>query len=99
MPPQSRGSITRSPEPTRTPNPAALRRRSATQAYLLAKYGELGRFHEACWELSRMHDCEPGRYREITGSDFLPQAETLYRYWKQIPLKRRRAAKQRYVRP
>ena len=75
----------------------ALRRRTGSQAYLLAKYEELGTLHEAFWELAHLHDGEPGRYRQVTGSDRLPQYETLRTYWKQIPVNRRRAAKQRYL--
>jgi hypothetical protein len=73
-------------------------RRAGSQTYLLAKYEEFGTFHEACWNLVHLHDGEPGRYRQVTGSDRLPQHETLCRYWKNIPVAQRRAAKQRYLR-
>ena len=73
-------------------------RRAGSQTYLLAKYEELGTFHEACWNLVRLHHGEPARYRKVTGSDRLPQHETLCRYWKAIPVAKRRAAKQRYLR-
>ena len=76
----------------------AVRRRSGSQAYLLAKYEELGTFHAACWELVHLHDGEPGRYRQVTGSDRLPQYETLRKYWKGIPVTQRQAAKRRYLR-
>ena len=76
--------------------PVALRH-DGFQAYLLAKYEELGTFREAFWELVHLHDSEPDRYRQITGSDLLPQYETLRRYWKEIPLAERRTAKQRYL--
>jgi hypothetical protein len=75
-----------------------LRRRAGSQAYLLAKYEELGSFRDACWELIHLHDREPDRYRRITGSDRLPQYETLHRYWRKIPRTQRLAAKQRYLR-
>jgi hypothetical protein len=75
----------------------ALRRRAGSQAYLLEKYEELGTLHEAFWELVHLHDREPDRYRQLTGSNRLPQYETLHRYWQAIPITQRRAAKQRYV--
>jgi hypothetical protein len=76
---------------------AALRRRAGSKAYLLAKYEERGTLHEAFWELAHLHDGEPDRFRQVTGSDRLPQYETLRRYWKEIPVAKRRAAKQRYL--
>jgi hypothetical protein len=54
--------------------------------------------NEAVWELVHLHDREPGRYRQLTGSDDLPQYETLRRYWMQIPIAQRRAARQRFLR-
>ena len=83
---------------TTGPDPAFLRRRAGSQAFLLAKYAELGSLHEAYWELVQLHDREPERYRQITGSSRIPQYETFHRYWREIPRKRRRAAKQRYLR-
>jgi hypothetical protein len=74
-----------------------LRRRVGSQKFLLARYGELGKLNEAVWELVHLHDREPGRYRQLTGSDDLPQYETLRRYWKQIPIARRLAARQRFL--
>jgi hypothetical protein len=81
-----------------TGTPHTLRRRAGSQAYLLAKYEELGTFHEAFWELVHLHAGEPGRYRQVTGSDRLPQYETVCTYWKGIPVRQRQAAKQRYLR-
>jgi hypothetical protein len=81
-----------------THNPDPQQRRAGCQAYLLVKYEELGRLHEACWELAHLHDREPESYRRITGSDRLVAYETLHRYWKEIPLTQRRAARQRYLR-
>jgi hypothetical protein len=75
----------------------ARRRRAGSQAYLLAKYEELGTLNGAFWDLAHLHDREPGRYRQVTGSDHLPQSETLHRYWKGIPVTQRRAARQRYL--
>jgi hypothetical protein len=83
---------------TSKPNPAALRRRAGSQAYLLAKYEEVGTLREAFRELVHLHDREPDSYRDLTGSDRLPEYETFRRYWKEIPLKERRSAKQRYLR-
>jgi hypothetical protein len=77
---------------------AAGRRRAGSQTYLLQKYEELGTFHDAVWELAHLHDREPGHYRQVTGGDALPQYETIRQYWKSIPLVRRRAAKQRFLR-
>jgi hypothetical protein len=65
---------------------------------LLASYAELGKLNEAVWELVHLHDREPGRYRQVIGSDRLPQYETLRRYWRQIPIAQRRAARQRFIR-
>jgi hypothetical protein len=79
-------------------HPAARRRRAGSQAYLLAKYEELGTLHEAYWELVDLHGREPERYRRMMGSDRLLQYETLHRYWTGIPVARRRAAKQRSLR-
>ncbi len=73
-------------------------RRARSHAYLLAKYEELGTVHEAFWELAHLHDNEPGRYRTLTGSDRLPRYETFHKHWKEIPVARRREAKQRYLR-
>jgi hypothetical protein len=78
-------------------NSPALRRRVGTQKFLLASYAEVGKLNEAVWELVHLHDREPGHYRQLTGSDDLPQYETLRRYWKQIPIAQRRAAKQRFL--
>jgi hypothetical protein len=72
--------------------------RLGSQRFLLASYAELGSVKEAMWELAHLHDREPGRYRELTGSDHLPQYETLHRYWMQIPIAQRRAARQRFRR-
>lgn len=77
-------------------SPAAPRR-ARSHAYLLAKYEQLGTVHAAFWELTRMHDDEPGRYRTLTGSDRLPRYETFHKHWKEIPVARRREAKQRYL--
>jgi hypothetical protein len=79
------------------PSNGAGRRRAGSQAYLLAKYEELGKLNEAYWELVDMHACEPDRYRQVTGSDHLPQYETFHRYWTGIPVTQRRAAKRRYL--
>ena len=79
-------------------NSPALDRRVGSQRFLLASYAELGRLNEAVWELVHLHDREPGRYRQLTGSDDLPQYETLRRYWMQIPIAQRRAAGQRFHR-
>jgi hypothetical protein len=78
-------------------NSTALRRRAGCQKFLLARYTELGKLNEAVWELSHLHGREPGRYRQITGSDDLPQYETLHGYWKQIPIAQRRAARRRFL--
>jgi hypothetical protein len=75
----------------------ALDRRVGSQRFLLARYAELGKLNEAVWELVHLHDREPVCYRELTGSDDLPQHETLRRYWKQIPIAQRRAARQRFL--
>jgi hypothetical protein len=77
---------------------SALDRRVGSQRFLLASYAELGKLNEAVWELVHLHDREPGRYRQLTGSDDLPQFETLRRYWMQIPIAQRRAARQRFLR-
>jgi hypothetical protein len=76
----------------------ALSRRVGTQMFLLASYAEVGKLNEAVWELVHLHDREPGRYRQLTGSNVLPQYETLRRYWRQIPIAQRRAARQRFLR-
>jgi hypothetical protein len=72
--------------------------RVGSQRFLLANYAKLGNVKEATWELVHLHDREPGRYRQLTGSDELPQYETLHRYWMQIPIARRHAARQRFLR-
>ena len=77
------------------PNPQ--QRRASSQAYLLVKYEELGSLHQACWELAHLHDREPESYRRITGSDRLVKYETLHRYWKEIPIAERLAAKRRHL--
>jgi hypothetical protein len=79
-------------------NSPALDRRVGSQRFLLARYAQLGKLNEAIWELVHLHDREPGRYRQLTGSDHLPQHETLRRYWMQIPIAQRRAAGQRFHR-
>ena len=79
-------------------NSPALSRRVGSQKFLLRSYAELGSLNEALWELVHLHDREPRRYRRLTGSDVLPQYETLRRYWRQIPIAQRRAAKQRFLR-
>ena len=78
-------------------NSPALDRRVGSQRFLLARYAQLGKLNEAIWELVHLHDREPGRYRQLTGSDDLPQYETLHGYWKQIPIAKRRAARQRFL--
>jgi hypothetical protein len=83
---------------TPNPHPVARRRRAGSQAYLLAKYKELGTLHEAYWDLVHLHDREPDRYRRVTGSDRLPQYETLHRYWTGIPVAKRRAARRYFLR-
>ena len=75
----------------------ALLRRTASQEFLLARYAELGTLNGAIWELVHLHDHEPGHYRQLTGSDDLPRFETLHRYWKQIPIAQRRAARRRFL--
>jgi hypothetical protein len=75
----------------------ALHRRDGFQAYLLAKYEEFGTFREAFRELAHLHERDPDRYRQITGSNRLPQYETVCRYWKEIPLTDRRTAKQHHL--
>jgi len=65
---------------------------------LLVRYAEVGNLNEAVWALIDLHGREPGRYRQLTGSDDLPRHETLHRYWKQIPTAQRRAARQRFRR-
>ena len=77
---------------------SALLRRTGSQEFLLASYAELGALNEAIWALVHLHDYEPGRYRQLTGSEHLPQCETLRSYWKQIPIARRRAARERFLR-
>jgi hypothetical protein len=81
-----------------THKPAPQQRRAGFQAYLLVKYEEVGTLHGAFWELAHLHDREPESYRRIAGSDRLFSYETLHRYWKEIPLTKRRAARQRYLR-
>jgi hypothetical protein len=76
---------------------STLSRRVGSQKFLLASYAEVGKLNEAVWELVHLHERDLGRYRQLTGSDELPQYETLRGYWKQIPLARRRAAKQRFL--
>ena len=83
---------------TESHDAAFIRRRAGSQTFLLARYEALGSLHEAFWELAHLHDREPAKYRRMTGSDRLPQYETLHRYWRQIPQAKRRAAKQRYLR-
>jgi hypothetical protein len=78
-------------------NSPALSRRVGSQKFLLASYAELGKLNEAVWELFHLHDHEPGRYRQLTGSDDLPQYETLRGYWKQIPIAQRCAARQSFL--
>jgi len=80
------------------PHPAAVRRRAGSQAILLAKYEEFGTLHKAYWALVHLHQAEPDRYHEITGSDRLPRYETLHRYWTSIPITQRRAARRRHLR-
>ena len=75
----------------------ALRRRAGSQRFLLERNAELGNLNEAVWELTHLHGREPGRYRQLTGSDDLPRFETLHRYWKQIPIAQRRAARRRFL--
>ena len=79
-------------------NSPAVSRRVGSQKFLLASYAEVGNLNEALWELGHLHDRDPCRYRQLTGSDELPAYETLRGYWKRIPLARRRAAKQRFLR-
>jgi hypothetical protein len=78
-------------------NTPALRRRAGSQEFLLARYAERGKLNKAVWDLFHLHDHEPGRYRQLTGSDDLPQYETLRSYWKQIPIAQRRAARQSFL--
>jgi hypothetical protein len=78
-------------------NSPALSRRVGSQKFLLASYAEVGKLNEAVWELVHLHDREPGLYRQLTGSDDLPQYETLHRYWRQIPIAKRRAARQHFL--
>jgi hypothetical protein len=83
---------------TSNSHPAALRRRNGSQAFLLEKYEEFGTFREAFGELVHLHQRDLDHYRQITGSNRLPQYETVCRYWKEIPLTERRSAKQRFLR-
>jgi hypothetical protein len=76
----------------------ALSRRIGTQKFLLSSYAEVGKLNEALWELVHMHQRDPRRYRQLTGSDELPECETLRGYWKQIPIAQRRAARERFLR-
>jgi hypothetical protein len=79
-------------------NSAALSRRLGTQKFLLSTYAEVGKLNEALWELVHLHERDPGGYRRLTGSDELPEYETLRGYWKQIPIAQRRAARERFLR-
>ena len=48
-------------------------RRVGSQKFLLATYAEVGKLNEALWELVHLHERDPGRYRQLTGSDELPE--------------------------
>ncbi len=82
---------------TAKPPPAAQERRDRANSYLLAKYEEIGNVEETLWALAQLRTRDPKAYRKIIGSDEHYKLETLRKYWQQIPLAKRQAAKQRYL--
>lgn len=82
---------------TAKPQPAAQERREEAQAYLLAKYEEIGSVEEALWALAQLQTRDPKTYRQVMGTDQKYAVETLRKYWLEIDSDKREAAKQRYL--
>jgi hypothetical protein len=82
---------------TAKPQPAAQERREGAQAYLLAKYEEIGLVDEICWDLLHLRNRDPAAYREVIGSDEPYKLETVRKWWYEIPESEREAAKHRYL--
>lgn len=79
------------------PQPAAAARRQRAQAYLLATYEEIGNVEEALWSLAQLRIRDPKAYRQIMGDEHDYKIGTLDKYWQEIPLAEREAAKQRFL--
>lgn len=79
------------------PQPSAEARRQAAQAFLLSAYEELGNVENTIWSLLDLKRTDAGRYRQIMGTDQLFAPGTVQKYWQEIPLEEREAAKQRYL--
>ena len=82
---------------TAKPQPAAQERRERAQAYLLAKYEEIGNVEEALWDLMQLRARDLATYRRVIGSDQEYKLETFRKYWAEVPLEEREAAKQRFL--
>lgn len=82
---------------TARPQPAAQERREGAQAYLLAKYEEIGSVEETLWALAQLQTRDPKAYRQVMGTDQAYAVETLRKYWLEIDFDQREAAKQRYL--
>ena len=77
---------------TTRPQPAAQERREGAQAYLLAKYEEIGTVDDTLWDLLQLRNRDPAAYRDVVGSDENYKLETIRKYWYAIP---KRSARRR----
>ena len=78
-------------------DPAYGKRLLACAAEMLRLYEELGKVDLVLDALERTLKVDGERRIELVGKDWVPSRETLQRYWKQIPVERRQATKQRYL--